>query len=211
MRSKKCLKTATNSNPDSNPKPPKKGGNSPTVATSRMVFEGKDGLIEDFVDKAEEEIDNRPENDKSCVKSIEVDGVKIDIPVQAVTEKLVQMAVSDMQWGGIIEADVVSPKEALDNADKYGFEQFDNEFIDRAKTYLIRASDFPEAKTAATAVLSAFNNFLEARRKLLPYAKRLQDMPMLQIVARCTIFSAYLKAYERLLLKLKIISRIYMS
>lgn len=109
-------------------------------------FEGKDGLIEDFVDKAEEEIDNRPENDKSCVKSIEVDGVKIDIPVQAVTEKLVQMAVSDMQWGGIIEADVVSPKEALDNADKYGFEQFDNEFIDRAKTYLIRASDFPEAK-----------------------------------------------------------------
>ena len=199
----KCLKTATNSNPDSNPKPPKKGGNSPTVATSRMVFEGKDGLIEDFVDKAEEEIDNRPENDKSCVKSIEVDGVKIDIPVQAVTEKLVQMAVSDMQWGGIIEADVVSPKEALDNADKYGFEQFDNEFIDRAKTYLIRASDFPEAKTAATAVLSAFNNFLEARRKLLPYAKRLQDMPMLQIVARCTIFSAYLKAYERLLSEIK--------
>lgn len=63
----KCLKTATNSNSDSNPKPPKKGGNSPTVATSRMVFEGKDGLIEDFVDKAEEEIDNRPENDKSCV------------------------------------------------------------------------------------------------------------------------------------------------
>lgn len=199
----KCLKTAAVSNPGPNPKPPKKTGNNPTVATSQMIFDGKDDLITEFVDKAEEEIDNRPENDKSCVKSIEVDGIKIDIPVQAATEKLVQMAVSDMEWGGIIEADVSTPKEALDNADKYGFERFDNSFIERAREYLTRAAGFPEAEVAGNAVLSALDSFLKARCELLPYAKRLQDMPMLQVVACCSLFSAYLKAYERLLSEIK--------
>lgn len=199
----KCLKTAATSNSSPNSKPPKKAGSNPTVATSQMIFDGMDSLISEFVNKAEEEIDSRPENDKSCIKSIEVDGIKIDIPVQAATEKLVQMAVSDMGWGGIIEADVASPKEALDNADKYGFEQFDNEFIDKARAYLTRAAGFPETEAAATAVLSTLDSFLKARCVLLPHAKRLQDMPMLQVVARCAVFSAYLKEYERLLSEIK--------
>lgn len=199
----KCLKTAATSKQGANPKATKKTGSNPTVATSQMIFDGKDSLISEFVDKAEEEIDNRPENDKSCVKSIEVDGIKIDIPVQAATEKLVQMAVSDMEWGGIIEADVSSPKEALDNADKYGFENFGNDFIEKAREYLTRAAGFPEAETAGKGVLSALDSFLKARYELLPYAKRLQDMPMLQVVTRCAVFSAYLNAYERLLAEIK--------
>ena len=44
---------------------------------------------------------------------IEIDGVKIDIPVQASTERLVEMTVSNMEWGGIIEADVLTPKQAF--------------------------------------------------------------------------------------------------
>ncbi len=43
------------------------------------------------------------------------------------------------------------------------------------------------------------NDFLEARSKLIPFRKRLQDAPMLQVLAKYSLFSDYLKAYERLL------------
>lgn len=198
----KCLK-AVSSGSGSKTKPQRKSGSNPTVATSQMIFDGNDALISRFVDRAQKDIDDRPEVDRSCIKSIEVDGVKIDIPVQASTEKLVQIAVSDMKWGGIIEADVASPKEALDNAEKYGFEHFDSEYVQRAKDYLLRASSFPEAAAAASSVLTAFDCFLTTRMQILPLSKRLQDMPMLQVAAKCSLFSEYLKAYERLLAEIK--------
>lgn len=199
----KCLKAAAAPNPGPNPKPSHKVGTSPTVATSQMIFDGREELVSEFVERAGVEIDNRSETDKSCVKTIEIDGVRIDIPVQAATEKLVQIAVSDMEWGGIIEADVLNPKEALDNADKYGFDQFGQDFIDRAREYLLRAASFPEAAIAGSEILSALDEFISARRVLLPYVKRLQDLPMLQIVSKCSDFSKYQKTYERLLSKIK--------
>ena len=198
----KCLKAAVSPG-SAHPKSPKKTGTNPTVATSQIIFDGKDALIDQFIDKAAEEIDKRPDMDKSTEQSIEVGGIKIDIPVQASTEKLVDIAVSDMQWGGRIDADVYSPKEALDNAEKYGFESFDNEFVDEARRYLKRAGSFPEATAASKAVLSAFDYFLDARKSLLPFSKRLQDMPMLQVVSKCSLFSNYLRAYERLLAEIK--------
>lgn len=194
----KCLKAAVPTS-GTKPKTPKKSGSNPTVASSQLIFDGKDELIDEFIRQAEKDIDDRPENNKSCIKSIEIDGVKIDIPVQASTERLVEMTVSNMEWGGIIEADVLTPKEALDNADKYSFEHFDDSFIEEAREYLQRAASFPEAEAAGKAVLSALDSFLIARKALLPFAKRLQDVPMLQVVSKCNLFSAYLQSYERLL------------
>lgn len=198
----KCLKTvaAPGTKP---PKQQKKSGNKPTVATSQMIFDGQDELISKFVERAEKEIDERDDSDKSGTKTIEIEGVKIDFQYNTSTEKLVDIAVSDMHWGGIIEADAANPKEALDAAGEDCFDRFDNTHVDTIREYLERAASFPEAEAAATAVLSAFNSFLSERKALLPYAKRLQDMPMLQVVSKCRQFSEYLRAYERLLAEIK--------
>lgn len=198
----KCLKAASTPG-NTPPKPPKKAGSKPTVATSQLIFDGQDELITHFVERAQQEIDERDDSDKSGIKTIEIDGVKIDFPYHASTEKLVEMAVSDMHLGGIIEFDAASPKEALDAAGDDCFERFDMTHINSIREYLGRAASFPEAEKAANAVLYAFNDFLTKREELLPFAKRLQDMPMLQVVSKCTQFSAYLHAYEHLLSEIK--------
>ena len=198
----KCLKAASTPG-NTPPKPPKKAGSKPTVATSQMIFDGQDELISRFVERAQQEIDERDDFDKSGIKTVEIDGVKIDFPYHASTEKLVEIAVSDMYLGGIIEFDTASPKEALDAAGDDCFDRFDVTHINIIREYLGRAASFPEAEKAANAILTAFNDFLTKRETLLPFAKRLQDMPMLQVVAKSAQFSAYLRAYEYLLSEIK--------
>lgn len=198
----KCLKAVATPGPKP-PKPPKKTGSKPTVATSQMIFDGQDELISRFIEQATQEIDDREDSDKSGSRSIELEGVRIDIPYNPSTEKLVDIAVSDMHWGGIIEADAPNPKDAIDAAGEDGFDCYGNAQIDEIRKYLGRAASFPEAKAAATAVLAAFESFLSQRVALLPFAKRLQDMPMLQVASKCQLFSEYLRSYERLLSEIK--------
>lgn len=199
----KCLKVATSSD-GKQPKTPKKSGSKPTAATSQLIFDGKEEVIDRFVEKAAKEIDERTDKNKNDVVSIEVDGVKMDFPANTTTEVLADKSVSEYHWGGIIEADVVSPKDALDNIDgNYTFTKFDDKYIDNARDYLKRAMEFDEGKDAAKNVLNAFDGFIEKRKAVLPYAMRLQDMPMLQVVSKCSVFKEYLSAYERLLSAIK--------
>lgn len=195
-----CLKAASSSGRP--PRPPRRPGPTPTVATSEMIFDGQEDLIEDFIDQAGERIDNRPDSNKNDTITLEIDDIKIDVPVNISTERLVEIALADKQWGGIIEADVVNPKEALDD-DKYEFERFDDTIISQIREYLERAGSFPEAEAASKAVLNALDSFIAARTRILPYSKRLQDIPMLLVAAKCTTFSDFLRAYERLLGEIK--------
>jgi len=164
----KCLKIATTSG-TTPPRTPKKAGVKPTVATSQMIFDGKDEAIEEFVEIAAEKVDNRPDKDKNTTVPLEVDGIKVDVQANITTEALADFAVSDMHWGGIIKADVNSPKDALDNLDKYTFEPFDHSSIDEMHTYLERAMEFDEAKTSAQAILNAFDSFMDKRKDILHY------------------------------------------
>ena len=198
----KCLKAVATPGPKP-PKPPKKAGSKPTVAPSQMIFDGQDELISRFIEQATQEIDDSEDSDKSGTRSIELEGVRIDIPYNPSTEKLVDIAISDMHWGGIIEADAPNPKDAIDAAGEDGFDCYGNAQINEIRKYLGRAASFPEAKAAATAVLAAFESFLSQRVALLPFAKRLQDMPMLQVASKCQLFSEYLRSYERLLSEIK--------
>ncbi len=199
----KCLKVATSSG-GKQPKSPKKSGAKPTAATSQLIFDGKEEAIEKFVEKASKEIDERTDKNKNDVVTVEVDGVKIDFSANTTTEVLADKSVSEYHWGGIIEADVVSPKDALDNIDgNYTFIKFDDKYIANARDYLERAMAFDESKDAAEAILTAFDTFVEKRIAILPYAIRLQDMPMLQVVSKCSAFTEYLSAYERLLTTIK--------
>ena len=195
-----CLKAAASSGRDR--KPPKSHGHSPTVATSELIFDGQEDLVNDFVEQAVEKIDKRPETNSSSAITLESGGIKIEVPISPSTEGLTNTAVSDQQWGGIIEADVPNPKEALDD-NKYSLICFDNTVISKIHEYLDRAASFPEAEAAGKAISKAFDEFIDAREKLIPFKIRLQDIPMLQIVSKCALFSNYLKAYERLLSEIK--------
>lgn len=195
-----CLKAASSSvHP---PRPPRRPGPTPTVATSEMIFDGQEDLIEDFVSQAGERIDNRPDLNKNDTISLEIDDIKIDVPVHISTERLAENFISDTQWGGIIEADVVNPKEALDD-DKYEIERFGDDAISKIRNYLERAASYPEAERASKAILNALDSFIAAREGILPFSMRLQDIPMLQVAAKCSIFSEYLRTYERLLSEIK--------
>ena len=195
-----CLKVASSSGRP--PRPSRRPGPTPTVATSEMIFDGQEDLIGSFIDQAGERIDNRPDSNKNDIITLEIDDIKIDVPVNTSTERLVEIALADKQWGGIIEADVVNPKEALDD-DKYEFERFDDDIINQIRDYLERAGNFPEAEVASKAVLSALDSFIVARERIQPFSKRLQDVPMLQVASKCSVFSDYLRAYERLLREIK--------
>ena len=129
-----CLKAAASSGRDR--KPPKSHGHSPTVATSELIFDGQEDLVNDFVEQAVEKIDKRPETNSSSAITLESGGIKIEVPISPSTEGLTNTAVSDQQWGGIIEADVPNPKEALDD-NKYSLICFDNTVF-RCKTILQR-------------------------------------------------------------------------
>lgn len=203
-----CLKAAASSGRP--PRPPRAPGHSPTVATSEMIFDGQEELIDDFIEQAGERIDGRPDANTNGLITLEVDGIKIEVPVSTSTEALAEAVVSEQQWGGIIEADVVNPKEALDD-EKYELRAFDASVIDRVYEYLERAASFPEAEAAGKAVLNALDSFVSAREKILPLKKRLQDIPMLQVVAKSVLFSDYIRAYERLLSEKKTISRICLN
>lgn len=195
-----CLKAASSSVRP--PRPPRRPGPTPTVATSEMIFDGQEDLIEDFVSQAGERIDNRPDLNKNDTISLEIDDIKIDVPVHISTERLAENFISDTQWGGIIEADVVNPKEALDD-DKYEIERFGDDAISKIRNYLERAASYPEAERASKAILNALDSFIAAREGILPFSMRLQDIPMLQVAAKCSIFSEYLRTYERLLSEIK--------
>ena len=198
----KCLKAASASR-HSSTKSSQKSGNKPTIVASQMIFDGNEKHIDRFIEEAVEKIDQRTDKNKSGLVTIEIDGTKIDFVTNTSTEVLADKAVSEMHWGGILEADVSNPNEALDNIDKYTFIPFDNDYIKDAHAYLERAMGFDEAKDAAKSVLVALDYFMEKRKALVPYTLRLQDMPMLQVIARCDDFSEYLQAYERMLLSIK--------
>lgn len=196
-----CLKTVAMQRPRVTSSK-KSGGSSATQATSQLIFEGKEELIDQFIEKAKEIIDARPDNDKSEIKSIEVEGISIEVPVQQTTERLASDSVSDMRWGGQIIADVSNPKEALENT-KYELEHYDDEYIEKIREYIKRAASFQEVEIESNAILKAFDDFIECRKSIVPFATRLQDMPMLQVVSKIKLFSNYLEAYERLLSELK--------
>lgn len=195
-----CLKTAVS--PVRPSGQPRRHGHRPTAAASEMIFDGQEELFGDFIEQAGERIDNRPDSRPNRPITLEMSGIKIEVPVNTSTEVMAEAAVSEQQWGGFIEADVASLKEALDD-DKYEFKAFDESIIDQIIKYLEQAAGFPEAEAAGKAVLKALNSFILARENIIPFKKRLQDIPMLQIVSQSTVFSDYLKAYERLLSEVK--------
>lgn len=195
-----CLKVASKTNKR---RKSKGTGKSPVSTASEIMFEEQDELIDKFVKEAIQKIDGRNDKNKVMSVPIEIDGRLIDFPISPTTEKLAEMSVDESRWGKYIYADVQNPQMAIDDSDKYEEKNFGQDYLNEILEYLGRAKEFPEAKEAAEGIEKALQEFLNIRKSIFPYALRLQDMPMLQVLQKNMVFISYLESYERLIFMLK--------
>ncbi len=188
---------------DSNKKAPLKSkkseGSSPTVGGAQLIFNENDALIDEILETAKEDVDEREDAGKRVTVQIQAGELKINIPVEPVTEALAERGEARVPYGGILYAEVANPKDALEDFEKYDCDSFDEKYVDGIRQVLYKAHILlPEES-----VSSAFEQFLQARYQISMYAKRLQDMPMLQVISSYKHFKEYLMAYKALLSAIK--------
>jgi hypothetical protein len=177
----------------------REGGASPTVGGAQLVFDNNDAIISDVLISAKEEIDEREDADKSATVQIQAGEVKLRVQVEPVTEALAERGVERILYGGLLFAEVTNPKDALEDFDKYDCTEWDKKYIEEIRTLLERAHELCPQET----VYVAFQRFLTARAAISQYSKRLQDMPMLQVINSYESFKKYLLAYKALLSAIK--------
>ena len=200
----KCLKSAATSAGT----PPKQSNKAATfnatTTAAQLVFDNDLKQIEDVIERVQQAIDERSDGDKAERIEISVGNTRMKINVEPAAEVISQTVSTENYWGGIIYADVKNPKNALDTLDKYELVPFDANYINsRIREYLSRAKRYITDSEAAEEISSSFEAFASNRQKLLPYRKRLQDIPMLQVINKYKDFAEYLSSYERLLASIK--------
>lgn len=184
-----------NSNKKAPPKSSKSDGASPTVGGAQLIFNENDALIDEILETAKEDIDGREDTDKRTTVKIQAGELKISIPVEPVTEALAERGEARVPYGGVLYAEVANPKDALENFEKYDCDSFDEKYVDEIRQVLNKAhSLLPEESVSA-----ALERFLQARAQISIHAKRLQDMPMLQVISNYKSFKEYLLTYKTLL------------
>jgi hypothetical protein len=174
-------------------------GIKPTVGGAQLVFENNDAAIEEVLSSAKEKIDDRDEPDKRGSISLQAGEVEIRVQVEPITEALAERGESRIQYGGVLYAEVANPNDALEGFDKYECAEWDESYVEQISILLARAHELCPEET----VCKAFSHFLEARLEISQFSKRLQDIPMLQVINRYESFKKYLSAYKLLLSSIK--------
>lgn len=190
-----CLK-AVKEKPNKPTRPNKTPVSKPTPLAAQLVFDDDTDKIQDVLDQIESSVDNRTNTRKSERIEIDYEGTKVQVKAEPLTEKVAEQLTSDDDMGGIIHADVESPDEAIKDLEKYEFVPFTKGYLDDIKVDLKRISALLADGEQITEYL---DRFLAARDTVAPYRKRLQDAPMLQVLAKHAEFDEYIRAYERLL------------
>lgn len=195
-----CLKAAKKKPNEVEPKPKKKTSTiKATALASQLIFEDNSQQIKDVLSQLETEVDNRANRGRRETIEVNVDGAKLQINAEPITEKIALDLTAEEDFGGIIYADVTSPDEAISSIDKYDFLPFRTGVLDRVWKSLDRINVLV---ADGENISNALKDFLEARRKLVPFRMRLQDTPMFPILANKELFSTYLEAYKKLLLSI---------
>lgn len=190
-----CLK-AVKERPDTPPKPRKNPVVKPTALAAQLVFDGTTDKIDDVLDQIKQGVDER-NNTKKCERvEVEFEGSKVLVKAEPLTEKVAEQLTTDDDMGGIIHADVDSPDEAVKDLEKYEFVPFKKSYLDDIRNDLRRISVL---LADGEKISEYLDKFLSARDAIVPYRKRLQDAPMLQVLAKHSEFEEYIRAYERLL------------
>lgn len=190
-----CLKAAKGKK---NPTPPPRRGTTikPTALAAQLIFDDNQDQISDILTQLERDIDQRANTKKAEKVEVDVDGGRAQFKTEPVTERIAEEMSSDSDFGGIIRADVQAPDEAIRDLDKFEKIPFGPAILDPVWSSLTRiAALVSEGETISVRL----KRFLDARKEILPFSKRLQDAPMLQVLAQFDKFYKYLTAYEGLL------------
>lgn len=193
----KCLKAAKKSD-TKDPNPPKSKGSrvKPTALAAQLMFGNNGEQIKDVLVHISDELDKEEVRKKSEKIDIDVNEIKLQVHTEPITEAIANELSTENDFGGVIRAEVQAPGEAIRDRGKYPPELFKKEMLDLVWSNLEKISTL---LTDGETISESLREFLSAREKLIPYRKRLQDSPMLQVLAQYPIFADYLKAYERLL------------
>ena len=190
-----CLKAAKEKK---SPTPSPRRGTAirPTALAAQLIFDDNQDQIPDILAQLERDIDQRANTKKAEKVEVDVDGGRAQFKTEPVTERIAEEMSSDSDFGSIIRAEVQAPDEAIRDLDKYERISLGPAILDPIWDSLSRISALVSEGETISARLK---RFLEARKELLPFSRRLQDAPMLQVLARFDKFYKYLTAYEGLL------------
>ena len=190
-----CLKAAKEKK---NPTPPPRRGTTikPTALAAQLIFDDNQDQISDILVQLERDIDQRANTKKAEKVEVDVDGGRAQFKTEPVTERIAEEMSSDSDFGGIIRAEVQAPDEAIRDLDKFERILFSPAILDPVWSSLTRiAALVSDGETISVRL----KRFLDARKEILPFSKRLQDAPMLQVLAQFDKFYKYLTAYAGLL------------
>ena len=190
-----CLKAAKEKK---TPTPPPRRGTTikPTALAAQLIFDDNQDQISDILVQLERDIDQRANTKKAEKVEVDVDGGRAQFKTEPVTERIAEEMSSDSDFGGIIRAEVQAPDEAIRDLDKFERIPFSPAILDPVWSSLTRiAALVSDGETISVRL----KRFLDARKEILPFSKRLQDAPMLQVLAQFDKFYKYLTAYAGLL------------
>ena len=178
------------------PRPQKNPVVKPTTLAAQLVFDEDPEEIDDALSQIGQSLDERTNPNKSERVEIDINGTKLQVKAEPITEKVAEELTTDDDLGGVIRADVDSPDEAIKDYEKYEFDPFKKSYLDAVRADLQRISALVSDGEQISHYL---DKFLAARDAIVPYRKRLQDTPMLQVLSKHVEFEEYIRAYERLL------------
>lgn len=192
----KCLKAVKKAAPSSTSAKGKGAKIKPTALAVQLAFENNQAQIGEVLKQLEHDIDENANSKKAERHEVDVNDIKLQLRTEPITEAIALDLASDNNFGGIIRVEVQNPGEAIRDMGKYSPEFFKEEYLDVVQSNLKKISSL---LTDSETISKNFEDFLTARKKLVPFRKRLQDVPMLQVLAQYSLFAEYLKAYEKLL------------
>lgn len=171
---------------------------SPTSIGTQLVFNDNTDVIDTILDKIKEEEEQQEDKEKPKI-SVNAEGYgKIQFDSNPVTLTVSEDMTGEDDFGGTLLADVESPADAITNIDKYSYTPFKKDNLTPVFAYLDNYSEM--GVEGAVAIKERLQSFIAAREQVVPFRRRLQDVPMLQVISKSDIFDNYLAAYEALLI-----------
>lgn len=170
---------------------------SPTSVGAQLVFDDNSDVIDTLLDKIKEEEEQQKDKEKPKI-SVSAEGYgKIQYVSNPVTLAISDDMTGEDDFGGTLLADVESPADAISNIDKYTFNVFNKGDLTPVFEYLDNYTDM--GVEGAVEIKERLQAFIKSREVVAPFRKRLQDVPMLQVISKSDIFANYLADYEALL------------
>lgn len=190
-----CLKAAKKTTPTP-PIPRGKAKVNPTALAAQLAFDSNLEQIDEILQQLGQDIDARSNNKKAEQIEVDVNGIKLQVKTEPITETIASQLITEDDFGGVIYVEAQSPTEIIRDIGKYAPELFKKEYLNVVWRDLDKLSTL---LTDGESISSSLTSFLEARAQIVPFRNRLQDAPMLQVLSEYPLFESYIKAYEKLL------------